>query len=135
MSKMKVLLKKCVLRILCVFLWAVFSAWLFVLMEYTEKDGAREKYQLLISLYKFMATKYNMSLEDFNNFSRMAHEALTEPKLEWTFFQAMDFVFQAFTTVGELTCRISLFVGRRINVDSAGTLLGNWVKINEYNGS
>ncbi|XP_074614651.1 potassium channel subfamily K member 15-like [Acropora palmata] len=97
---MKVLLKKCVLRILCLLLWVVFSAWLFVLMEYTEKDGAREKYQLLISLYKFMGTKYNMSLEDFNNFSRMAHEALTEPKLEWTIFIAIDFLFQAFTTIG-----------------------------------
>ncbi|KAK2572941.1 Two pore potassium channel protein sup-9 [Acropora cervicornis] len=97
---MKVLLKKCVLRILSLLLWVVFSAWLFVLMEYTEKDGAREKYQLLISLYKFMGTKYNMSLEDFNNFSRMAHEALTEPKLEWTIFLAIEFLFQAFTTIG-----------------------------------
>ena len=42
-SIMKVLLKRCVLRILCVFLWAVFSAWLFVLMEYTKKDCARDK--------------------------------------------------------------------------------------------
>ena len=118
---MKVLLKKCVLRILCLLLWVFFSAWLFVLMEYTEKDGAREKYQLLISLYKFMAAKYNMSLEDFNNFSRTAHEALTEPKLEWTIFHAMDFLFQAFTTIGKLIYRISLFLERRIKVDSSGT--------------
>ena len=104
---MKVLLKKCVLRILCVFLWVGFSAWLFVPVEYTEKDSAREKYQLLISLYKFMAAKYNISLEDFKNFSRMAHKALTEPKLEWTIFLAIDFLFQAFTTIGELIYRIS----------------------------
>ena len=117
---MKVLLKKCVLRILCLLLWVFFGAWLFVLMEYTEKDGAREKYQLLISLYKFMAAKYNMSLEDFNNFSRTAHEALTEPKLEWTIFLAMDFLFQAFTTIGKLIYRISLFLERRIKVDSSG---------------
>ena len=121
---MKVLLKKCVLRILCLLLWVVFSAWLFVLMEYTEKDGAREKYQLLISLYKFMGTKYNMSLEDFNNFSRMAHEALTEPKLEWTIFIAIDFLFQAFTTIGELIYKISLFIKRRIKVDSSRTFFG-----------
>ncbi|XP_068707803.1 uncharacterized protein [Montipora foliosa] len=96
---MKVLLKKAAFRTFCMFLWGVCSAWFFVFLEYTEKGGAKEKYNLLISLYKSVATKYNMSVEEFNDFSRVAHEALTEPKLKWTFYTALGFVFQTFTTI------------------------------------
>ena len=105
---MKMLLKKVAFRTFCMFLWGVCSAWFFVFLEYTEKGGAKEKYNLLISLYKSMATKYNMSVEEFNDFSRVAHEALTEPKLKWTFYIALDFVFQTFTTIAKQECKRQL---------------------------
>ena len=70
-------------------------------MEYTEKDNQEEKYQLLHSLYVSMTSKYNMTIEEFNNFSSIAYEALTEPKPQWTYSVSVNFVFQAFTTIGK----------------------------------
>lgn len=98
---MNVLLKKALTWTLVFLLWTFVSAWLFVLVEKTEKDDVKEKNQLLRSLYKSMATKYNMSIEEFNNFSKVAHDALADPKLEWNFFAAVDFVFQSLTTIGK----------------------------------
>lgn len=95
------LLKASILRTLGFLLWASLSAWLFVIVEYTEKDDREEKYQLLYSLYQFLASKYNMSLEEFNNISNIAYEALSEPKPQWTYDIAVSFVWQALTTVGK----------------------------------
>jgi len=39
-----------------------------------------------------------MSLEELNNFSNMACEALSEPKPQWNFDSSLGFVFQAVTT-------------------------------------
>ncbi|XP_068742092.1 potassium channel subfamily K member 3-like [Montipora capricornis] len=41
-----------------------------------------------------------MTIEDFNGFCNMAYEALSEPKMQWTYIAAMRFVFQAVTTIG-----------------------------------
>ena len=48
-----------------------------------------------------MESKYNMSLKEFNNFSNMAFEGLSEPKPQWTYFNAMDFVMQTVSTIGK----------------------------------
>ena len=69
--------------------------------EHTEKGIVEEKYQLLFSLYNLMASKCNMTIEEFNNFSSLALEALSQPKPRWTYIAAVDFVFQAFTTIGK----------------------------------
>ena len=95
------LLKTVLLRTLTFFLMTFLSAWLFVQVEDTEKVHSKEKYQLLHSLYKSMASKYNMTIEEFYNFSSVAHEALTEPKPQWTYFAAYDFVLSAVTTIGK----------------------------------
>ena len=95
------LLKTAILRTLGFLLWASLSAWLFVIVEHTEKDDRQEKYQSLYSLYQFLASKYNMSLEEFNNISNMAYEALSEPKPQWTYGNAVSFVWQALTTIGK----------------------------------
>ncbi|KAL9984087.1 hypothetical protein ACROYT_G006346 [Oculina patagonica] len=47
-----------------------------------------------------MASKYNMTIEEFSNFSNVAYEALSEPKPRWTYTDSIDFVFQAVTTIG-----------------------------------
>ena len=51
-----------------------------------------------------MASKYNMSIEEFNGFSKVAYEALSEPKRQWSYYEAVDFTFQAFTTIGKVQC-------------------------------
>ena len=98
---MNPLFKKALIRTFGFFLCASFSAWLFVLVEKTEKDDVMEKYQVLHSLYESMVYKYNMSIEEFNNFSSVAYEALSEPKPQWTYNAALDFVLQALTTIGK----------------------------------
>ena len=95
------LIKATLLRTFGFLIWVFLSTWLSVLVEDTDKDDRKEKYELLRSLYHSMALKYNMTVEDFNNFSSVAFEALSEPKPSWSFFNAFDFVLQAVTTVGK----------------------------------
>lgn len=93
------LIKATLLRTFGFLVWVFLSTWVFVLVEDTEKDDRKEKVALLRSLYHSMAMKCNMTVEDFNNFSRVAYEALSKPKPPWSFFNAFDFVLQAVTTV------------------------------------
>ena len=95
------LYKVALLRIFAFMLLASLSPLLFVHVEYTDKDSKEEKFQLLLSLYKSMAVKYNMTIAEFNNFSNVAYEALSEPKPRWTYVEGMDFVWQTLTTIGK----------------------------------
>lgn len=47
-----------------------------------------------------MASKYNMTLDEFNDFSLMAYEAQGDPDPFWTYKASASFVLQAITTVG-----------------------------------
>ena len=95
------LFKKALQRTLVFFLFLFPSAWLFLQVENTEEEEQEAKYQLLHSLHEFMISKYNITTEEFINFSRIAHEALSDPKPKWTFSSALDFVFQAWSTIGK----------------------------------
>lgn len=95
------LVKATLFRTFGFLIWVFLSAWVFVMVEDTDKDDRKEKYQLLLSLYHSMALKYNMSVEEFSNFSSIAYEALSEPKPPWSFSYAMDFVLQTVTTIGK----------------------------------
>ena len=77
------------------------SPLLFIHLEYTEKDDAKEKYKMLQLLYDSMSSKCNITIEEFNNFTNVAYEALSKPTLQWTYYHAADFVLQALTTIGE----------------------------------
>ena len=98
---MNLLVVKALIRTIAFITWTCFSAWLFVQVEYTENDFVDEKYQLLRALYISMVSKYNMTIDDFNNFSNIAHEALSAPDLQWTYLHSFDFVLQTVTTIGE----------------------------------
>ena len=63
-------------------------------------DNLEEKDQLLLSLYNSMASKYNMTIDEFNTFSSAVYEALSEPRHQWNYYDAIDFTFQVFTTIG-----------------------------------
>lgn len=97
------LVKTALLQTVGFLIFTSVSPWLFVLVEYSEEDTLKTKYQLLRSLYQSVTSKCNITLEEFNNFSRVAHEALSEPKRKWTYFVALEFVFQAITTIGKVT--------------------------------
>ena len=98
---MDLLIKATLLRTFAFLIWVFLTTWLFVLVEDTKKDDRKEKCELLRSLYHSMALKYNMTVEEFNNFSSFVYEALSKPKPPWTFFNAFDFVLQAVTTIGK----------------------------------
>ena len=49
-----------------------------VSVEYSEENTLETKYQLLRSLHRSMASKYKMTLKEFNDFSLMAYEALSD---------------------------------------------------------
>lgn len=101
MISMDPLFKAALLRTLGFFLLTSLSAWLFVLVEYESEETSKGKYQLLRSLYMSMTSKYNMTIEEFNNFSNMANEALSDPKPRWTFIAAFEFVISVVTTIGK----------------------------------
>ena len=100
---MNPLIKKTIFRALGFLLWTSLSSWLFVLVEYTEEIDSEEKRQLLLAVYASMSTKYNMSIKEFNNYSSMVYEAMSEPKPQWNYHASVDFVLQAITTIGKLT--------------------------------
>lgn len=97
------LFKAVLLRTFTFLIWTLFSAWLFSVVEQTEMDNTEEKYQLLLSLFNSMASKYNMTIDEFNTFSSAVYEALSEPRTQWNYYNAIDFTFQVFTTIGKLT--------------------------------
>ena len=97
------LFKTVLLRTLTFITWTLFSAWLFSVVEQTEMDNTEEKHQSLLSLYNSMASKYNTTIDEFNTFSNAVYEALSEPGPQWNYYDAIDFTFQVFTTIGKLT--------------------------------
>lgn len=107
-EKWKMLFKKALLRLLGFIAFAFVVPWLFVLVEQSEDDTIETKYQLLLSLHDSMASKYNMTVEEFKNFSLAAYEALSIPRQQWTYFAALDFLFQAITTIGKVPTKITV---------------------------
>lgn len=95
------LFKAVLLRTFTFLIWTLFSTWLFSVVEQTEMDNLEEKYQLLLSLYNSMSSKYNMTIDEFSTFSSSAYEALSEPRPQWNYYDAIDFTFQVFTTIGK----------------------------------
>ena len=107
------LCKATLLWIFAFMILASLCPFLFVHVEYTNKDNKEEKFQLLLSLYKSMALKYNMTIPEFNNFSNVAYEALSEPKPQWTYVDGMDFVLQTLTTIGKAEVQHKLEISIR----------------------
>ena len=87
---------------LCVCYSYLHYPWLFVVVEKSNGHTVETKYHLLSSLYLFMASKYNMTIEEFNNFSSVAHDALSDITPRWTYFGAVSFVAQVISTIGKL---------------------------------
>lgn len=95
------LFKPAFVRTLGFFLLTSLGAWLFVLVEYESEDARKERHQLLHSLYMSMASKYNITMEEFNNFSNMAYDALSSPKPRWNYLASFEFVISVVTTIGK----------------------------------
>ncbi|KAL9984086.1 hypothetical protein ACROYT_G006345 [Oculina patagonica] len=122
-------------------MWACLSAWFFVIVEHTDKDDRNEKFQLLRSVYQSLVSKYNISIEEFNNVSSIVFEALSEPKPQWTYSTACVFVFHTLTTIGygwitpqtpagQILCIFVSLLGIPLTLlafKSVGELITKWV--------
>lgn len=101
MTTMDPLFKSALLRTLGFVLLTSLGAWLFSLVEYESEDTRKKRHQPLHSLYMSMASKYNITIEEFNNFSNMANEALSSLKPQWSYIASFEFVISVVTTIGK----------------------------------
>ncbi|XP_074614647.1 two pore potassium channel protein sup-9-like [Acropora palmata] len=94
------LCKTYLIRVLAFLIFGAVVPWLFVLVEDSRENTIEAKYQVLESLHVSMISKYNMTIEEFINFSTSAHDVLSEADPRWGYFVALEFLLQAVTTVG-----------------------------------
>ena len=97
---MKPLVKKALFRFLLCMIWGIVGGLVFSSIEY-RGDQKTKKRLLLLSLNNTLSIKYNMSAQDFNNFTKMAFEALSPAGPRWDIEDGINFAFQTITTVGK----------------------------------
>ena len=98
---MKLLVKKALFRVTVFLAWVLGGAWLFLLVEYKEEDDRKAKELIMTELYHNMSTKYNMTMIEFTNLAYTIHDALTLPKSQWYYANAVGFALQTVTTIGQ----------------------------------
>ena len=97
------LLRKALLRLLLFYLYGLFVAWIFTLIERKDESHHNRMERTLNELRKEMDLKYNITDNDFESFVRRAGMATMEDEeLDWTFLNSCGFVFAALTTIGKV---------------------------------
>lgn len=97
------LLRKALLRLLLFYLYGLFVAWIFTLIERKDESHHNRMERTLNELRKEMDLKYNITDNDFESFVRRAGIATMEDEeLDWTFLNSCGFVFAALTTIGKV---------------------------------
>ena len=103
------LLKKAVFRVLIFYVYGLFIAWMFTLIEERNESAQNRIAKAIKRLKNEAQEKYNMTDNDFNTFVTKAAEAMKgEDELQWTFLNSRAFVFAALTTVGKLFKQIQV---------------------------
>ncbi|XP_068670180.1 potassium channel subfamily K member 9-like isoform X1 [Montipora capricornis] len=98
---MNVLLEKTLQRFIIFYLYGLFVAWIFTLIEKLEETAHERKERALEDIRKGMDKKYNMTDQDFYKFVKTTYEAMKDGEiLDWNFQNSATFVFAALTTVG-----------------------------------
>ncbi|XP_068740013.1 uncharacterized protein [Montipora capricornis] len=97
---MNVLLEKTLQRFIIFYLYGLFVAWIFTLIEKLEETAHERKERALEDIRKGMDKKYNMTDQDFYKFVKTTYEAMKDGEiLDWNFQNSATFVFAALTTV------------------------------------
>ena len=100
------LLKKTLFRVIAFAFAASIGAIIFSSVERPNAENeSKTKQKLLESLKKEMEIKYNMTQEDFDNFTQLSHEALSLGGPAWDYVDGLRFAFETLTTIGK---RVSL---------------------------
>ena len=99
-NAMRLLVKKALVRTALFFTCGCLGGLLFWSIE-DQEDQMAVKEALLLSLKNAMTVKYNMTAEEFENFTRLSFEAQSRPKPAMSIENAIEFSFSAITTIGE----------------------------------
>lgn len=96
------LLSKTLLRFILLNVYAVFVAWIFMIIEKKEELPYHTMKRMLNELRMEMNLKYNMTENDFERFVQRASRAVEKgEELDWNMAFSWGFVFTTFTTIGK----------------------------------
>jgi len=99
------LIGKAFQRIVVFSVYCLLVTWIFTIIERKDELAHERMKRMLKDLREEITFKYNMTDDDFHNFTVKAAAALSAgDKLDWTFPNSGSFVFAALTTVGKTPC-------------------------------
>jgi len=95
------LLWKTLFRVIAFSVLAVSGGLIFSVVEHPNAvNNLKKKNELLDSLREDMEKKYNMTKDDFDNFTELTDEALSLDGPRWGYFEGVRFAFETLTTIG-----------------------------------
>ena len=87
--------------ILCI---CEFHAWIFTIIEQRSELANNGMERMLKDLRADIEIKFNITDNEFDSFVRRAAVAMTTGnEKDWNFWNRLDFVFTAITTIGKVT--------------------------------
>jgi len=96
------LLWKTLFRVIAFSVLAVSGGLIFSVVEHPNAvNNLKKKNELLDSLREDMEKKYNMTKDDFDNFTELTDEALSLDGPRWGYFEGVRFAFETLTTIGK----------------------------------
>ena len=99
---MRRLLCKAIMQILILYLYGLFIAWIFTMIEKLDKTTHQRMERMLKDLRNEVEFKYNMTDNEFNSFVKIGAEAMkAKEELDWNFFNSCNFVVATLTTIGK----------------------------------
>ena len=99
---MRRLLCKAIVRILILYLYGLFIAWIFTMIEKLDETAHQRMERMLKDLRNEVDLKYNMTDNEFNSSVKIAAEAMkAKEELDWNFFNSCNFVIATLTSIGK----------------------------------
>ena len=90
------------MRILILYLYGLFIAWIFAIIEKLDETAHQRMKRMLKDLRNEVEFKYNMTDDEFNSFVKTAAEEMkAKEELDWNFFNSCNFVVATLTTIGK----------------------------------
>ena len=103
MQRCQTLVKAVILRTIIYIIYGLVGAFVFVALERKQGKDSSHSRQLLNQLHKSLNVwSKNLTVTEFNRFVIAAHSTLQlELQADWNYVNAIHFVYQATTTIGE----------------------------------
>ena len=99
---MRRLFCKAIVRILILYLYGLFIAWIFTMIEKLDETAHQRMERMLKDLRNEVDLKYNMTDNEFNSSVKIAAEAMkAKEELDWNFFNSCNFVVATLTSIGK----------------------------------